>query len=187
MDRKYLILTLVVMMVVIAAAIAAVMFNPAEAKEPTQVNITSDSQQYEGGNLSLLLTDLNNTPISNQVVNVTITDDDNETVARSTLKTGSEGRAEMLLDLSPGEYLVNVSYGGNENYTGNTTSQNLTVIEVVQAVVEQPSSSITYDSELNLYYDGNGVVVDPDGEHGQCVGMDYYYLKDLADSGFTPD
>lgn len=95
------------------------------------------------------------------------------------------------MELNEGQYDVNVSYGGNENYTANSTTQKLTVKEreVVKSAPEQTSDSqdvLNYDSELNLYYDSNGVVVDPDGAHGQAVGDNYYYLKDLADRGVTP-
>ena len=138
MDRKYLILTLVVMMVVIAAAIAAVMFNPAEAKEPTQVNITSDSQQYGGGNVSLVLADLSETPISNQLVNVTIADENGNEIVSDDVKTDSKGEANLDLDLDEGRYIVNVTFAGNENYTGCNATQNLTI---EQNVVEAQSSS----------------------------------------------
>lgn len=38
------------------------------------------------------------------------------------------------------------------------------------------SNDLNYDSELNLYYDNNGIVVDPDGEHPQGVGLSYEYM-----------
>ena len=44
----------------------------------------------------------------------------------------------MVLDLKKGKYTVNVTYGGNENYTGNNTTQKLTIKE---EVVEEPVTS----------------------------------------------
>lgn len=41
----------------------------------------------------------------------------------------------------------------------------------------QESNDLNYDSELNLYYDNNGMVVDPDGEHPQGVGLSYDYMS----------
>ena len=73
MEKKNIVIILVVIIVVLAAAIGFVLFNPFNAKEPTKLKITSDNEQYEGGELSVKLTDLNNTPISKEIVNVTIT------------------------------------------------------------------------------------------------------------------
>lgn len=68
----------------------------------------------------------------------------------------------MVLDLKKGKYTVNVTYGGNENYTGNNTTQKLTIKE---EVVEEPvtsSSSFqrqtveehgTYDNVRDMYID----------------------------------
>ena len=46
------------------------------------------------------------------------------------------------MNLKKGKYKVNVSYGGNENYTGNNTTQKLTIKEkkVVEATVEHANS-----------------------------------------------
>lgn len=35
------------------------------------------------------------------------------------------------------------------------------------------SNSITYDEKLNVYYDSNGIIVDPNGEHPMEVGKSY--------------
>lgn len=35
------------------------------------------------------------------------------------------------------------------------------------------SNSITYDEKLNVYYDSNGIIVDPNSEHPMEVGKSY--------------
>ncbi len=51
------------------------------------------------------------------------------------------------MDLKKGKYKVNVTYGGNENYTGNKTTQKLTIKEeVVEAVPEESSYTESYSS-----------------------------------------
>ena len=35
------------------------------------------------------------------------------------------------------------------------------------------SNEIHYDEEINVYYDSNGIVVDPDGQHPMEVGKQY--------------
>ena len=187
MESKNIIILLVVVVVVLAAVIGFLLFNPSTAKEPTVLKITSDKSQYEGGELSIQLTDVNKTPISKEVVNITITNKKGKVVVDDVVKTNSKGKAKMDLKLKKGKYDVNVTYGGNENFTASNTTQKLTIKEeeVVEAPVESSSSSsdnsISYDSELNVYYDSNGIVVDPDGKHGQVVGERYSDLVEMKE------
>jgi len=151
MESKNIIIILIVIIVILAAAIGFAMFNPMHAKEPTKVKITSDKEQYEGGNLSVQLTDLNKTPLSKEVVNITITNSKGKVVVDQVIKTDSKGKAKLDLDLKKGKYNVTVSYGGNENYTGNNTTQKLTIKEeVVQA---QSTSSSSSSSSSSSNYD----------------------------------
>ena len=129
MENKNMIIILLVIIVILAAAIGIMFLNPMAAKEPTKIKITSDKEQYEGGKLSIQLTDLNKTPISKEIVNITITNSKGKVVVDDVVKTDSKGKAKLDLDLKKGKYNVTVSYGGNENYTGNNTTQKLTIKE----------------------------------------------------------
>ncbi|WP_296881728.1 hypothetical protein [uncultured Methanobrevibacter sp.] len=136
-------------------------------KEPTKIKITSDKEQNEGGELSIQLTDLNKTPLSKEVVNITVTNSKGKVVVDDVVKTDSKGKAKLDLDLKKGKYNVTVTYGGNENYTGNNTTQKLTVKEkVVETQADTSSSSSssvsqryttdehgTYDNERDMYID----------------------------------
>ena len=142
MENKNIIIILLVIIVILAAVIGFMLLNPTVAKEPTKIKITSDKEQYEGGKLSITLTDLNNTPLSKEIVNITITNKKGKVVVDDVVKTNSKGKAKLDLNLKKGKYKVNVSYGGNENYTGNNTTQKLTIKEkkVVEATVEHANS-----------------------------------------------
>lgn len=139
MEHKNIIIILIVIIVVLAAAIGFMLLNPTDAKNPSEIKITSDKSQYEDGKLSVKLTDLNGTGISKEIVNITITDKKGKVVVDQVIKTNSKGKASLDLDLKKGKYTVNVTYGGNENYTGNNTSQKLTIKE--EAVEAQSVSS----------------------------------------------
>ena len=84
-----------VIIVILAAAVAFVFFNPTAAKEATTIKITSDKEQYEGGELSVKLTDLNKAPVSKEIVNVTITDKKGKVVVDEVVKTDSKGKAKL--------------------------------------------------------------------------------------------
>ena len=191
MENRNIIIILFVIIVILAAAVAFVFFNPTAAKEATTIKITSDKEQYEGGELSVKLTDLNKTPVSKEIVNVTITDKKGKVVVDEVVKTDSKGKAKLDLKLKKGKYTVNVTYGGNENYTGNNTTQKLTIKEkekvVEEPTVQQTSESsspydgLHYDAEINVYYNDEGIAVNPDGKHPMSEGSRYEDLRDARD------
>ena len=174
METKNIIIILIVIIVILTVAIGFILFNPTSVKEPTKVKITSDKEQYEGGELSIKLTDLNKTPISKEIVNITITDKKDNVVVDDAVKTNSKGKAKLDLDLKKGKYKVNVTYGGNENYTGNSTTQKLKIKEEV-AESQVSSSSTESSSEPSEWTDSNGehhyyengqeYVGDPNAQH----------------------
>ena len=144
MENKNIIIILLVVIVILIAAIGFTLLNPLNAKEPTKIRITSDKEQYEGGTLTIKLTDLNKTPISKEKVNITVTNSKGKVVTKDVVKTNSKGKAKLDLDLKKGKYKVNVTYGGNENYTGNNTTQKLTIKEAETVSTSSSSSSLPY-------------------------------------------
>jgi hypothetical protein len=101
------------------------------------------------------------------------------------------GKGNLTLSgLTFGTYTVNATFTGNDNYTANSTIQKLTIAEKVQQhVSEQPAESssssggdkLHYDEEVNVYYNDEGVIVDPDGKHSQGVGSSYADVRDARD------
>ena len=171
MENRNIIIILVAIVIVLAVIAGAMFLQSGNAKEPTKVKITSDKEQYEGGELKIKLTDLNKTPISKEIVNITITNKKGKVVVNETVKTNSKGKAKLDLDLKKGKYIVNVTYNGNENYTGNNTTQKLKIKEEVkETVIEESSSSSSgsdsggydkyspqYGTYIKQYTDSNGV------------------------------
>ena len=155
MESKNIIIILIVIIVILAAAIGFMVLKPMHAKEPTKIKVDSNKTIYEGDNLSVKLTDLNKTPLSKQKVNITVKDSKGKVVTNKTVKTNSKGKAKLDLNLKKGKYNVSVSYGGNENYTGNNTTQKLMVKEKEKVAESQPTHSTdTYieRTEGNLKY-----------------------------------
>lgn len=186
MENKNIIIILVVIIVILAAVIGFMVLKPMHAKEPTKIKVTSNKTLNEGDDLSVKLTDLNKTPLSKEKVNITIKDSKGKIVVNKTVKTNDKGNAKLDLDLNKGKYNVTVSYGGNENYTGNNTTQELTIKEKVVEAQQSSSSSNGgssessdwYDSEGNRHYYENGqeYVGDPNRQH-MTVEM-HNYVKE---------
>ncbi|WP_458452914.1 DUF3244 domain-containing protein [Methanobrevibacter sp.] len=161
MENKNIIIILIAIIVVLAVVVGVMFMQPA-AKEPTKVKITSDKSQYEGGKITIQLTDLNKTAISKEKVNITITNKKGKIVVNETIKTNSKGKAKLDLDLKKGKYTVNVTYGGNENFTGNNTTQKLTIKET--QTTSSYSSEPVYDGHTISYQDGKRGVYSESGE-----------------------
>ncbi len=143
MENKNIIIILLIVVVILAAVAGFMLLNQSNAKNPTKIKITSDKSLNEGDKLSIKLTDMNGTGISKEVVNITITDKKGKVVVDQVIKTNSKGKASLDLGLKKGKYDVNVTFAGNENFTGNKTTQNLTIKE---KVVEAQSVSSSQDS-----------------------------------------
>ena len=192
MENRNIIIILVVGIVVLAAVIGFMLFNPSHnAKDPTKIKITSDKEQYKGGTLKLQLADLNKTPISKQIVNVTVTDKKGKVVVDEVVKTDSKGKAKLDLKLKKGNYKVNVTYGGNENYTGCNITQNLKIKEKVVKAQETSSSSNGGSSEPSSWYDSEGAyhfyengqeyVGDPNRQHMTVEQHNYVKEHGMGD------
>ena len=54
--------------------------------------------------------------------------DKNGGTYKSSVITNANGTGVLKLDESAGNYTVNCTYGGNENYTGNNASQKLVIL-----------------------------------------------------------
>ena len=149
MENKNIIIILLILIVVLGVILGAMLLPSFNTQKDSKITITSDKTLYEGDNLTLKLTDLNKTPIKKASVNVSITDKKGKVVVNKTVKTNSKGAAHVKLDLDKGKYTVNVTFGGNENYTGNTTSKNITIKEeeVETEVSSSPSTSSTYEPQ----------------------------------------
>lgn len=191
MEQKHIIIILAVVVVALVAVMAVMSMPSLNGQKDSKIAIVSNATLYGGDNLTVKLTDLNNAAIS-AGVKITVTDDSGNVVLEDSLKTDSDGNASMPLNLDAGNYTVNATFSGNENFTANSTTQKLVIEkEAVQETASSQSgqssssssggSGLHYDPEVNVYYNDEGVIVDPDGQHGQGVGSSYADVRDARD------
>ena len=191
MEQKNIIIILAVVVVALVAVMAVMSMPSLNGQKDSKIAIVSNATLYGGDNLTVKLTDLNNAAIS-AGVKITVTDDSGNVVLEDSLKTDSDGNASMPLNLDAGNYTVNATFSGNENFTANSTTQKLVIEkEAVQETASSQSSQsssssssgsgLHYDPEVNVYYNDEGVIVDPDGQHGQGVGSSYADVRDARD------
>ena len=196
MDKKFLIGIIIVLILIVAVGVFALGSN--NAKQDSKLEILTNAELSVGNDFEVKLTDLNNNPIVNEVVNIKIGNNSFE------VTTNNDGKAILKTDnISAGEYSVNVTFAGSDKFNSVSTSQNLILkgkdVEIqsssndnsqstsTQSTEKSSSSSsssssdnVHYDSQLNVYYNDEGVVVDPDGKHPMEVGIKY---QDLVERG----
>ena len=89
----------------------------------------------------------------------------------------------MDLNLKKGKYVVKVSYGGNENFTGNNTTQKLTIKEKVaksESTSSSSSSSSSSDDDY-VYSRQRGGYVKKSGQMDQLADGSYIYTYQGGD------
>ncbi len=164
MDKnKIIIIALIAVIAALLVGMVAMM--PNTNKKDSKLTFKSNDTLTEGDSLKIMLTDVNGTTISNQTVNVTITDKDKSNSYYSVL-TNEKGIGTLKLDKSAGEYEVTISYGGNDGFNGCNATQKITIKEEV--VEAEPTSSSsqsgttpryttdehgTYDNVRDMYID----------------------------------
>lgn len=150
MEKKDKIIIVGLVILIVALLIGLVVMMQAPTKQDTKLTIKSKSTLFEGDKLKVKLTDLNGTPIKGETVNISITDKKGTTDYHSVV-TDKKGVGTLKLEKSSGRYTVNCTYGGNDNYTGDNTSQKLKIKEKV-VETEQVSSSSSNNQESSSSY-----------------------------------
>lgn len=145
MDKnKVIIFILLVVIAILAAGLVMSNMHSIEKKQ-TKLTILGNSSINEGDAIKVKLTDLNKTPIANQTVNITVTGKDNTSEYFSVV-TNDKGVGKLDVNKSQGEYKINCTYGGNDNYMANSTAKK---IKIVKKAAETESSSTESQESSN--------------------------------------
>lgn len=187
MDKnKIIILALIVVIAALLVGMAA-MILPNMNKQDTKLTFKSNSTITEGGSLKIKLTDANGTAIANQTVNITITDKDNSSSYYSVVTNG-KGVGKLKLDKDPGKYIVTVTYGGNDNYTGCNATKKIKIEEkVVEAEPVSSSSGQSSGTHTIMGEDGYYYKVDDNGNILENLGPSQQYYPNNPNSVNYPN
>ncbi|MBR3141222.1 MAG: carboxypeptidase regulatory-like domain-containing protein [Methanobrevibacter sp.] len=174
-NDKIIIIALIAIIALLCVGMLAMMI-PNFNKESADLKITSASDLKEGDSLKIKLTDANGAAISNQNVNITITDE-NQTTDYHSVVTDSNGVGNLKLEKGPGKYDVTVSYAGNDKYTGCNDTKKITIAEEEQQETSSSSSSrsaYAYKSDGTPMYSQAEV----DSYMAHKYGLVDYHLQD---------
>ena len=186
MEDKNIIIILVAVIIILAVAVGVMYFQSMNVSEQSIVKITSDNALYEGNDLSVELSDLNKTPISDADIDIVIKDKDGDIVVNGMVKTDSKGKAKLNLDLSKGKYDVEAIFNGNDNFTLSNATQKLTIEEVKTETVSS-NDYPEYSADLGYYRstgitDGEFAVVELASGRQVVIAGDGYYEDNGKDA-----
>lgn len=177
---------MVAVIIILAVAVGVMYFQSMNVPEQSIVKITSDNALYEGNDLSVELSDLNKTPISDADIDIVIKDKDGDIVVNGMVKTDSKGKAKLNLDLSKGKYDVEAMFNGNDNFTLSNATQKLTIEEVKTETVSS-NDYPEYSADLGYYRstgitDGEFAVVELASGRQVVIAGDGYYKYNGKDA-----
>ncbi|MBE6505776.1 MAG: hypothetical protein E7Z73_08595 [Methanobrevibacter millerae] len=130
--------------------------------EENDTALTSDSINIEandvsmfyknGTRLSTVLTDTNDTPVSNASLIITINGLDYKRT------TNDEGKASLAINLIPGSYIANINFLGNDKYSPLNKTVNVNVLSTIAGndLVKYYKNSSQYQA---TFFDGTGNVL----------------------------
>ncbi|OEC99207.1 MULTISPECIES: type IV pilin [Methanobrevibacter] len=126
MNKKIIIAAIIV---VIIAVVAGFMLTSSNSQDNSKITIMGNGSIHENGTIGIKLTNGENTALKNKTVHVCVKDSEGKIVVDKTAKTYVNGVVGVrLTNVSAGEYDVNVTFEGDENYTSSSVSQKLKII-----------------------------------------------------------
>ena len=174
---------IVLLIVIIALLVVGVMIFGPFAKEDANLSVITNNILHDGDNFGISLIGKDGKAIVNATVDVNIIDS-NGGVNHQVITTNEKGEGLLRLNgLTPGNYVVNVTYSGDNHYNGNNTSQNIEIkkLETVDHVssddkTNNDNKKPSYLNKIKTHYDpkSGGSITDlsqlsPD-EYAQYLG-----------------
>lgn len=146
-------LVLFAIIIIVAAIVASIIFAPSDEADFTTLEVLNKGEFGENSTIYVKLADSEKNALSGQDVHVKLTDSDGKVVYDESVKTHATGVALAKLNgVSAGEYTLNITYDGNENYTASSVSQKITIQgEPVEDEIE--NSTLIQDTLEDAQYD----------------------------------
>ena len=139
---------------VVAIAAAFMLFSSSGDSNYSKLSILGDGTIPENGTLNVKLTNGENIALKDKEIHVTVRDSNGSLVFEKSATTYVNGVANIKLEgLSAGEYDVNITFDGDENYTSSSIAGKLTI---EGSAVEEDTSNDDVDSTDDAVSDNSG-------------------------------
>lgn len=184
MEKNKIIIIALLCVIIALLIVMAIMFSPLMAKDASNLAI-DDKEINEGDSLVVKLSDANGNPLSNETINIKLTDKEGKTIDED-VTTNSKGHANLNIR-EAGDYSVVCSFNGNNQFSSTSTAGNVTVKKATTEVVNDEKSS-NYDSVSGLsedgysYYPSSGPAVDAAGiTREYAIANNWHYIPQTID------
>ena len=181
MENKNIIIILLIIIIMLVAVLGAMLLQ-ANSKEPTAIEIKQTNLTVDDNIFSVNISDSKGKILSDAVVNLTIEDDKGKTIINEEVPLNSGNIALFDFDLEKGNYVVNVSYNGNEDYSGSNVSYNLKIDKVTPTYTLDELIAMEYPKESPVFghykvlerQDELALIETSSGERFVLAGDGYY-------------
>lgn len=139
MNLKNIILVIAII-VVVAGTFMFLMAHQAHPKQDSKIIMTSADNLTEGDNITVKLTDANNTPLANQNLNISVVSSSSGSIQKS-FTTDSNGEVTLETDNSTtGNCALIVKYGGNDEFGGCNFTDSVIINKKVVKITTNSTS-----------------------------------------------
>lgn len=185
MNRNIIIVAIIIVLIAIVGIFVFSQPQSTDGKINTQINFLNQATLKNGDQVQMELKDAQGNALAGENLNITYKSVSTGVEEKYSVITDASGKAYLTISgEDAGEYNITVDYGGNDKYNGCIGHLALTVEEgtsdasaqstdanssanTVQYNNQNSSSSgsgqssseqLYYDSQINAYYDSNGIV-----------------------------
>lgn len=161
MDKKELIIIGIV--VILAIVIGSILFAPSDEAKTTSITLLNKGDLGENSTVYLKLKDIEENSLSGKTIHVKITNSKNKVIYNEDVETHATGVAMApLKNMSAGNYTLEVSFDGDENYTASSLSKKITIkgeeveedideSELVDQTIDEAQNTQTSSSQQSSY------------------------------------
>ncbi|WP_407421230.1 Ig-like domain-containing protein [Methanobrevibacter sp.] len=152
MENK-IIISMLLIIIALLVVLGIVMLNPFDTKTDSVIAVTSNDTLYDGDYFSISLADINGTPLTNQTVEITIVDANGGKNPQQVTTDEMRNGMLQLNGLTVGEYTVNITYSGNDNYSDSSLTQKISIKEAQKQTDSSSSTSSRFaDAQWSRRY-----------------------------------
>lgn len=155
--NKRTIIVIVFIIAVIAVVAALMLSSYGKDAGYTDLNILGNGTIDENGTVDIKLTSWEGDALKDKDLHVSLKDSEGNIVFKESAKTHDDGIASVeFINVSSGEYTINVTYDGDENYSSASLSEKLIIGEIVEEEEDNSTNEtdeITDDENLDDTYD----------------------------------
>ena len=175
MDYNKTIILLIAIIAIILVVGAVFITKP--FKQEAKIDIVTNGTVHTNTTFLVKSTDLNNTSLANENISIEILDNKSKPVIDKEVKTNDKGEASIeITNVSKGNYTVNVTFEGNDEFKKCSVKENLEIVENNTEAISNDNASANVDKGAfysqqagKTIYTGE-VQLAPDGHYWKHMG-----------------